>query len=192
MTIEKLVIGLLIGIAFGATLSLSGAASHRMIVNALRLKDLRLLKIILTALAVGMLGVSLLDSVGIAHLKIKPAYLLGVALGGILFGIGFALAGYCPGTCVVATAERKKDAFFVLLGGLLGAMTFGLLYPTLKPVLIDPFNLGEVRVPNLLGISPVTIAVVLAALLLALAWLLPDRIGEQKSAVSPSEATKAA
>ena len=98
MDIKTLLWGLLLGTAFGATLSLSGAASHRMIVNALRLKDLRLLKIILTALAVGTLGVTLLDTAGMAHLKIKPAYLLGVALGGALFGIGFALAGYCPRT----------------------------------------------------------------------------------------------
>jgi len=192
MDIKTLLWGLFIGMAFGATLSLSGAASHRMIVNALRLKDLRLLKIILTALAVGTLGVTLLDTAGMAHLKIKPAYLLGVALGGALFGIGFALAGYCPGTCVVATAERKKDAFFVLLGGLLGATTFGLLYPILKPVLIDPFNFGEVRLPNLLGISPLTMALVLSASLFALAWLLPDRVGERTSAVSSPEATKAA
>lgn len=192
MEFKTLLIALLIGMAFGATLSLSGAASHRMIVNALRLKDLRLLKIILTALAVGMLGVNLLDAAGMAHLKIKPAYLLGVALGGALFGVGFALAGYCPGTCVVATAERKKDAAFVLLGGLLGATTFGLLYPVIKPVLIDPLNLGEVRVPNLLGISPLTMATVLAVVLLAVAWLLPDRIGEQKEAVLAQPHTKAA
>jgi uncharacterized membrane protein YedE/YeeE len=127
-----------------------------------------------------------------AHLKIKPAYLLGVALGGALFGVGFALAGYCPGTCVVATAERKKDAAFVLLGGLLGATTLGLLYPVIKPMLIDPLNLGEVRVPNLLGISPLTIATVLAVVLLAVAWLLPDRIGEQKEAVLAQPHTKAA
>jgi len=192
MEMKTVIFGLLIGIAFGATLSLSGAASHRMIVNALRLKDLRLLKIILTALAVGTLGVTLLDAAGMAHLQIKPAYLLGVALGGVLFGIGFAVAGYCPGTCVVATAERKKDALFVLLGGLLGAMTFGLLYPALRPILIDPFNMGEVRVTNLLGISPVTMAVVLSVLLLALVRLLPDRVGERASAVSPSEGKRAA
>lgn len=189
---KTLLIALVIGIAFGATLSLSGAASHRMIVNALRLKDLRLLKIIMTALAVGMLGVSLMDAAGMAHLKIKPLYLLGVALGGVLFGIGFALAGYCPGTCVVATAERKKDAAFVLLGGLLGAITFGLLFPSVKPVLIDPFNFGEVRVPNLLGISPLTIATVLAVALLAMAWLLPDRVEEQKETKIAHSQTKAA
>jgi uncharacterized membrane protein YedE/YeeE len=190
MDIKTLLWGLLIGMAFGATLSLSGAASHRMIVNALRLKDLRLLKIILTALAVGTLGVTLLDAAGMAHLQIKPAYLLGVALGGILFGIGFAVAGYCPGTCVVAAAERKKDAFFVLLGGLLGAMTFGLLYPSVKPVLIDPLSFGEVRVSDLLGISPVWMAIAFSVLLLGVVRFLPDRIGERASAVSPSGGKK--
>lgn len=191
MDIKTIVIGLLIGMAFGATLSLAGASSHKMIVNALRLKDLRLIKIILTAIAVGLIGVNLLDAAGMAHLKIKPAYLLGVLFGGALFGIGFAVAGYCPGTCLVATAERKKDALFVLLGGLLGAMTFGLLYPSIKPILIDPLNFGEVRVHQLLGVSPVLIAVPLAILLLTLAWFLPDQISESKKTVSRPE-TKAA
>lgn len=182
----------LIGLVFGATLSLGGASSHKMIVNTLRLKDLRLMKIIMTALAVGVLGVSLADAAGMAHLKIKPLYLLGVVLGGVLFGIGFALAGYCPGTCIVATAERKRDAVFALLGGILGATTFGLLYPVIEPVLIKPFNFGEVRVPDLLGVSPLAIAVVLASILLALAWLLPDRIGERKESTVAQSQTKAA
>lgn len=192
MELKTLIIGLLIGMAFGATLSLSGAASHKMIVNALRLKDLRLLKIIMTALAVGTIGVNLLDAAGMAHLKIKPAYLLGVVLGGVLFGIGFALAGYCPGTCVVATAERKKDALFVLLGGLLGAMTFGLLFPAIKPVLIDPFNFGEVRVHELIGVSPVLLSFALAVSLLVLAWLLPDKVGERKAETAYQSEAKAA
>ena len=89
-------------------------------------------------------------------------------------------------------AERKKDAFYVMLGGLLGATTFGLLNPILKPVLNAPFNFGEVRLPTLLGISPLTMALELSASLLALTWLLPDRVGERTSAVSAPEATKAA
>ncbi len=182
----------LIGLVFGATLSLGGASSHRMIINALRLKDLRLMKIIMTALAVGVLGVSLVDAAGMAHLKIKPLYLLGVAFGGVLFGIGFALAGYCPGTCIVATAERKKDAVFTLLGGVLGATTFGLLYPIIEPVFIKPINFGEVRVPDLLGVPPLAVAVLLAAVLLTAAWLLPDRINERKETTATQSQTKAA
>lgn len=80
--LKMLLITLIIGMAFRAMLSLSGVASRRMNVNALRLKDFELLKIVITALAVGMVGVNLLDTVETAHLKIKPAYLLGVVLDG--------------------------------------------------------------------------------------------------------------
>lgn len=93
---------------------------------------------------------------------------------------------------MVATAERKKDALFVLLGGLLGAMTFDLLYPSIKPFLIEPLNFSEVRVHQLLGVSPVLIDFVLAALLLALAWLLTDQIGESKEKTVSRPETKAA
>jgi len=178
MTTMTMIWGVLIGIGFGLALSLSGASSHKLIVNALLLRDLRLMKIIMTALAVGLIGVNLLDAAGLAHLKIKPAYLLGVTLGGLLFGVGFAVAGFCPGTCLVGAVERKLDALFVVLGGLLGATTFGLLYPRLKPILIDRFNYGEVRLPQLLGVPPLILAGLLAIGLLVFAWWLPDRRNE--------------
>lgn len=175
MNTMTIIWGVLIGIGFGLALSLSGASSHKLIVNALLLRDLRLMKIIMTALAVGLIGVNLLDAAGLAHLKIKPAYLLGVGIGGLLFGVGFALAGFCPGTCLVGAVERKLDALFVVLGGLLGATTFGLLFPRLKPLFINRFNYGEVRLSQLLGVPPLVLAGCLAVALLVGAFLMPEQ-----------------
>ena len=50
-----LALGLVLGAAFGALLQLSGASSHTKIVNALRLKDLTIMKLILTAMPLGII-----------------------------------------------------------------------------------------------------------------------------------------
>ena len=102
-----LFIGFLIGCAFGAILYLGGATSYRRILGTLLLKDMWIIKLMMTAIGVGTLGIYLLDMGGLANMSIKPAYIWGVAAGGAIFGIGWALAGYCPGTCVVGTAEGK-------------------------------------------------------------------------------------
>ncbi len=111
-----LALGLALGAAFGALLQLSGASSHTKIVNALRLKDLTIMKLILTAIGVGLMGVYLLDLLGLANMKVKELYLLGIIIAGVIFGVGFALTGYCPGTALAACAEGKPDAWVTVLG----------------------------------------------------------------------------
>lgn len=171
-----LLIGFLIGCAFGAILYLGGATSYRRILGTLLLRDMWIIKLMMTAIGVGSLGIYLLDMGGLAHLSVKPAYLWGIAAGGAIFGVGWALAGYCPGTCVVGSAEGKKDALFTLLGALVGALLFSLAFPYLEASLIIPANFGEVTLESLLGISGIYLAIPFSALLLFLAFfVLKDR-----------------
>lgn len=171
-----LLIGFLIGCAFGAILYLGGATSYRRILGTLLLKDMWIIKLMMTAIGVGSLGIYLLDMGGLAHMSVKPAYLWGIAAGGAIFGVGWALAGYCPGTCVVGSAEGKKDALFTLLGALVGALLFALVYPALEATLIAPANFGEITLESLLGINGVYIALPFSAVLLFLAFfVLKDR-----------------
>jgi uncharacterized membrane protein YedE/YeeE len=171
-----LLIGFLIGCAFGAILYLGGATSYRRILGTLLLKDMWIIKLMMTAIGVGSLGIYLLDMGGLAHLSIKPAYVWGIAIGGAIFGVGWALAGYCPGTCVVGSAEGKLDALFTLIGALVGALLFALVYPALEATLIIPANFGEVTLESLLGISGVWIAIPFSLVLLFLAFfVLKDR-----------------
>ena len=96
-----LAIGFFIGCVFGAILFLGGASSYRKILGTLLLKDMTIIKLMMTAIGVGTLGVYLLDQGGLAHMNIKPAYIWGVIAGGAIFGVGWAVSGYCPGTCLV-------------------------------------------------------------------------------------------
>lgn len=171
----KLVLGLLIGIAFGVILQLGGGSSYRKIMGSLLLKDMDIIKLILMAIAVGTVGIYALDLADMANLSIKPTYVVGIIIAGLIFGVGFAVAGYCPGTCVVAAGEGKTDAIATILGGLTGAMLFALVYPMLGG-LMGITNYGEVTIPSAFGINGIWIAVPFSAILFLLIFkVLKDR-----------------
>ncbi|MBE9537784.1 MAG: YeeE/YedE family protein [Proteobacteria bacterium] len=165
-----LLIGFLIGCAFGAILYLGGASSYRRILGTLLLKDMAIIKLMMTAIGVGSLGIYLLDMGGLANMSIKPAYVWGVLVGGIIFGIGWAVSGYCPGTCIVGASEGKKDAVFTILGALTGAFLFSLAFPVLEEWLIKPANFGQVTMESMLGIDGIWIAIPFSAALLFTAF----------------------
>lgn len=168
-----LALGLGLGAAFGALLQLSGASSHTRVVNALRLKDWTIIKLILTAIGVGLLGVHLLDLAGWANMRVKDLYLPGVAIAGLIFGVGFAVRGYCPGTALAGAAEGKPDAWATVLGGTLGALVFAFMVPELETVLLSFGQYGPVTIQEFVGTKGIVLAVPLSALVLWLAVTLP-------------------
>lgn len=170
----KLLLGLILGAAFGAALQLSGASSHMKITNALRLKDLTIMKLILTAIGAGLLGVHLLDLFGWANMKVKDLYLPGIAVAGLIFGVGFAVTGYCPGTALAAAAEGKPDAWAAVLGGLLGALVFAFMFPDLEAYLLSFGQYGPVTIHESFGVRGILIAAPLGAFCLWLAVRLPE------------------
>jgi uncharacterized membrane protein YedE/YeeE len=169
-----LALGLTLGAAFGALLQLSGASSHTKIVNALRLRDLTVIKLILTAIGVGLLGVHLLDLFGLANMKVKELYLLGIIVAGAIFGVGFAVTGYCPGTALAACAEGKLDVWFMVAGGLLGALVFAFLFPEVEEHLLGIGRYGSVTIPGVFGIRGIWIAAPLGIACIWLATRLPE------------------
>lgn len=172
----NLLLGFLIGCAFGAILFLGGASSYRRILGTLLLKDMWIIKLMMTAIGVGTLGIYLLDLGGLAKMSIKPAYVWGILAGGAIFGIGWALSGYCPGTCLVGASEGKKDALFTIFGALAGAFLFALAFPFIEGLLIEPANFGAVTLESVLGISGIWLALPFSSALLFLAFfVLKDR-----------------
>jgi len=155
---NSLVLGALTGTAFGAVLMAAGLSNPRLIIDMLRLKDLRLLKLLVTAIATGIVGVAVLDASGAAHLGVKPLHVIAVLAGGAVFGVGFALSGYCPGTALAGAAEGRRDALFVAAGGLLGTAAFAFTYAWLRPVLVDPLTFGTPTIPSWLGVPGLAVA----------------------------------
>lgn len=130
----NIILAIILGTAFGFALDHAKASNPQKIINMLRLKDLHLMKVILFAIGFSSLVLFILLALNIVdagHLSIKPSY-IGVLIGGGILGIGFAIGGYCPGTCLVAAGRGRKDALFFIVGGLLGAFVYMLIYGAIQ------------------------------------------------------------
>jgi uncharacterized membrane protein YedE/YeeE len=170
---------LLVGVAMGALLQRVRASSPGMILANLRLENLSIIKFMATTIAVGMILVYLLDAAvpQLMHFDIKPTYLIGVAVGGVIFGVGFALSGYCPGTCVVGASEGRRDAIAAIVGGVVGALLFTLVYTLIVDPLIKPLDLGKVRLQDYVHLPSTMLALIVGAAMLAIVRLLPTTRG---------------
>lgn len=145
-------VALLLGLGFGVLLHRGGVADYRVIVDQFRWRDFTVLKVMLTAVVVGGLGVWALTATGHAQYHIKPANLLGVALGAFLFGIGMVLYGYCPGTGVAAVATGSLHALTGFAGMLVGGIFYALSFPWVEAHIQSVGTLGKVRLPDLTGV----------------------------------------
>lgn len=145
----KRVLGLATGLAFGALLQRGRVSRHETIVGQLLLRDHYVVKTMATAVAVGALGLYVLERKGITAKDVKPMKVGGVTLGAVLFGTGLAVAGYCPGTSVAALGEGRRDALATIVGMLAGASMFVALYPRLVPIIDAGGDLGKRTLPSL-------------------------------------------
>lgn len=125
--------GVLAGLIFGFLLQKGRVARFDVIVGQLLLRDFTIIKIMLSAIVVGSIGVyAMLDTGLIAGLSIKSVSLEHVMIGGGLFGIGMACLGYCPGTALAAAGAGAKDAWWGILGMLVGSAFFAEAYPLIE------------------------------------------------------------
>lgn len=175
-----LLLGLLTGVAFGFILQRSRASGCGCVINTLELRDTTVLKLMLVAVGVGAMLIYPLSAFGVIHFAVKPTFVLGNLIGGLIFGLGFAVAGYCPGTALAALGEGKKDVLWAVAGGLLGAFAYAAVYGRLKPYLIDRLAFGKLTLPQLVGVNPIPLGVVFGAAMIGVAvWL--DRIDARRS-----------
>ncbi len=167
MTIEH-VLGLVTGILFGFLLQKGRVLRFEKQVAAMLLRDMTILKFMLSAIAVGMVGVAALSSAGVIALNHKPMNLGAVLLGGGLFGVGWGIMGYCPGTSVGALGEGRWHALFAIAGMLTGAALFAEAYPWLKATVLSWADFGKIGLPEALGVSQWLIIVLFWAIVGAL------------------------
>ena len=128
---------LLLGTAFGFILSRSGAADYNYIQGMFLFEEFQLYGIIATAVALSAPGLWLVKTVGRTWrgpVNIGPPRLFtpGNIAGGLLFGVGWSIAGMCPGPIFVNIGEGKIYALAALAGALVGAGAFGTLYDRLQ------------------------------------------------------------
>jgi uncharacterized membrane protein YedE/YeeE len=145
--------GLATGILFGFFLQRGQVLRYDKQIGALRLLDMTIIKFMLTAIFVGAVGIYLLHDLGVAKLSIKPTILGAVIIGGLLFGVGWGLLGYCPGTAVGAIGEGRWDGLWGVLGMLAGAAVYAEAFPLMKKTVLTWGDLGKITLPGILGVN---------------------------------------
>ncbi len=147
---------LLVGFAFGWVLQKGRLGRYETIVNVFRFTDLTVVKFLVTGLLVAVLGIQSLSALGIAEdLPVPQTFVLGNVVGGVVFGAGMALAGFCPGTVAAGAGEGRLDYLVAgSLGLTTGALIFGALYPAFFPRLVSITNIGTVTLPRVTGLDP--------------------------------------
>jgi hypothetical protein len=143
-------VGILMGIVFGFALEKSRVFEPGMIVGQMQLRNFVMLKVFLTAVATGAVVLAALNGFGIVKLQPKAALYAADVVGGLVLGAGIALAGACPGTTLAQIGVGYRDAIFTLVGGLVGAVTFSYLQPSLNAFLTA--GDGKLIFTDLLGI----------------------------------------
>jgi len=166
-----LVYGLVTGALFGFFLQKARVIRYDKQLGALRLIDMTIVKFMLTSILFGMVGVYLLQNLGLVKLNPKSTVLGGNIIGGLIFGLGWGLLGYCPGTSAGALGEGRWDAVWGILGMLAGAAIFTEIYPVLKTSVLTWGDFGKITLPQILGVNPwIIIVLFLIAAVLLFRW----------------------
>lgn len=149
---QQLALGFVFGIAFGFLLQKGGVAKYEVLLGALLLTDFTVMKIILTAIVVGMVGIFTMHALGLVKLHVKPTRYVANIVGGLLFGIGFGLIGYCPGTGAAALGQGNYDAIAGILGLLAGSHLYAEMSNKLASTILTWGNRGGIMLPDLIGV----------------------------------------
>jgi uncharacterized protein len=174
---SKLLTGAIFGLAFGFLLQKGGVGKFNVLIGQLLLQDFTVAKIMLTAIVVGMVGVFTLHHYAKVNLHIKPTRIGSNVIGGLSFGAGFALIGYCPGTAAAAIGQGSWDALFGMAGLVAGSWIFAEFSGALKETVQKWGDMGKILVPDLMqaprGIFVVIVAVILTAGLFVMERIFP-------------------
>lgn len=164
----SLIYGLITGIIFGFLLQKAQVLRYDKQIGALRFFDMTIVKFMLSAVVVAAIGIYLFKDLGVIKLSMKSTSIGALVGGGLLFGIGWGLLGYCPGTAVGALGEGRIDGLWGILGMLCGGALYAAIYPYMKTNIISIGNYGKISVPQIIGINHWIVVIVLAVLTLIL------------------------
>jgi uncharacterized membrane protein YedE/YeeE len=145
--------GLLFGIAFGFLLHKAGVSDYNVLIGTLRLTDLTVMRVIISAILVGSILIYILGRFGMVRPHIKPTHYASNIIGGLIFGVGFGLWGYCPGTGAAAFGQGSWDATWGIFGMVIGSYIYALTASKFKK-LSGVGDRGKLSVPELIHINP--------------------------------------
>lgn len=178
----SLAFALAIGIAFGFFLERAGLGSAKKLSAQFYLKDLTVFKMMFTAIITAMVGVFWLNWFGVLHadmIYLTPTYVWPQVVGGLVFGVGFIIGGYCPGTSCVASSTGSLDGVMNVVGLLAGIFLFGEVYPWIEGF-YTAGALGQTDFSRLLGLPSGILVFLIVGMALIGFWV-SERIEKKQS-----------
>lgn len=179
----------LLGIGFGFVLERAGFGRADVLVGQFHGTDMRVLKVMFTAIATTAVGIALMSGVGVMDLSkvvIPETFMWPQIVGGLLLGVGFVVSGYCPGTAVVSAASGHVDALYSLSGVAIGSLVFGFVYPALE-AFYEAGSMGAVTFPDLFGIPWPVVALLVAVMAIG-SFIVAERLEKvfaRRNAIAP-------
>lgn len=179
-----ILIGLAMGAIFGMALEKGRVCEGGVIVCQMQMSRHAMLKMFLSAVATGLIVLSIMVGFGFAKLSPKATLFAADIVGGAVLGVGIVIAGACPGTVLAQIGTGYKDAIFTFVGGLFGALLFTYLEPNiLKPVLVTG-SYGRLTLDQILGLPFPVVALSFAAMIIGiLVWL--EKISPWREEIGP-------
>ncbi len=149
---KQLMLGALFGIIFGFLLQKGGVAKYNVLMGILLLEDFTVVKVMMSAILVGTVGIFTLRAMGLVKLHIKPTRYAANVLGGLLFGVGFALLGYCPGTGAAALGQGNYDAIVGIVGLMAGSYLFAEMSSLLSKTIMKWGDRGKLMLHEVVAL----------------------------------------
>ncbi|MDQ7781329.1 MAG: YeeE/YedE thiosulfate transporter family protein [Desulfomonilaceae bacterium] len=172
----SLIVSLITGFFFGFVLERAGFADSRTLTNIFYFRDMRVLRVMFSALTTAMVGLIVLSWLGLFDYSVLLQYALletflwPQLVGGILFGLGFIIGGYCPGTSMVGIVSGRLDAIVFLGGMFVGIYVFAAGFP-IWSTFASSGNLGRLTLWQVFDIPMSVMAALIVAMALAAFWL---------------------
>ena len=167
----KIITGVIFGFAFGFLLQKGGVGTYHILLGQLLLQDWTVVKIMMTAVVVGMVGIYVLNRYAKVNLHLKPTKLGPNIIGGLLFGAGFALIGYCPGTAAAALGQGSWDALFGMGGLVAGSWLYAELSGFFKKTIEKWGDLGKLTLPDVLRLPRGAVVIIMAVVISGVLFL---------------------
>ncbi len=168
----ELAIALVLGVGFGFALERAGFGSARKLTAVFYLYDMAVVKVMFTAVVTTLVGLAVLSGAGLfdmSEIYLEATNWTAQIVGGLLFGAGFVVGGYCPGTSMAALATGRKDGMLFALGMLAGVWAYAEFTPGLDEW-YKATSSGVITLPQVTGIGMGWWALAFAAFLAFGAW----------------------
>jgi len=150
-----LLLAVILGIFFGLFLERGGLGNPHKLTGVFYLTDFAVPKVMFTAIIVAASGLYLLSDLKLLDMSriwIVPTYFWPQIAGGAIFGLGFLISGYCPGTAVAGLASGRLDALVVMTGIGAGSLVFAISYPYIEGF-YSSTPMGGITLPELFGLN---------------------------------------